>query len=308
MLSVVVLPGDSVGPLTITRMALVASGMALLVPGLLRAPLRIPGRSILASAGRTLSYPVYLWHPLVIFGLAAVGIGGWVAIGLTLVATLVHRGLLVAAGRATDARVPSSPPDARGRARPVVGVPGAPPRLRGVGPLDVLGARGRGVRPAQRDVDNRLSCPDTIPRRWRAMAPTVRHLRRSATRDRPATSRPHRDRSRVSRSSTPRSCSPGPVIGTLLADFGADVIKVEHPKGDALRTLGWQKDGVVAVVGVRQPQQAARVHRLRRARGRGAAQGAGQGRGRAHRVASARAPSSAGAWARMCSTPSTRGW
>lgn len=36
----------------------------------------------------------------------------------------------------------------------------------------------------------------------------------------------------------------GPVIGTLLADFGADVIKVEHPKGDALRTLGWQKDDV----------------------------------------------------------------
>ncbi len=36
----------------------------------------------------------------------------------------------------------------------------------------------------------------------------------------------------------------GPVIGTILADFGADVIKVEHPKGDALRTLGWQKDGV----------------------------------------------------------------
>ena len=36
----------------------------------------------------------------------------------------------------------------------------------------------------------------------------------------------------------------GPVIGTILADFGADVIKVEHPKGDALRTLGWHKDGV----------------------------------------------------------------
>ena len=63
--------------------------MALLVPGLLRAPLRIPGRTLLASAGRTLSYPVYLWHPLVIFGLAAAGIGGWGAIGLTLVATLV---------------------------------------------------------------------------------------------------------------------------------------------------------------------------------------------------------------------------
>lgn len=36
----------------------------------------------------------------------------------------------------------------------------------------------------------------------------------------------------------------GPVIGTILADFGADVIKVEHPRGDALRSLGWQKDGV----------------------------------------------------------------
>jgi crotonobetainyl-CoA:carnitine CoA-transferase CaiB-like acyl-CoA transferase len=36
----------------------------------------------------------------------------------------------------------------------------------------------------------------------------------------------------------------GPVIGTLLADFGADVVKIEHPRGDALRTLGWQKNGV----------------------------------------------------------------
>ncbi len=36
----------------------------------------------------------------------------------------------------------------------------------------------------------------------------------------------------------------GPVIGTLLADFGADVIKVEHPRGDALRTLGWKKEDV----------------------------------------------------------------
>ena len=36
----------------------------------------------------------------------------------------------------------------------------------------------------------------------------------------------------------------GPVAATTLADFGADVIKVEHPRGDSLRTLGWQKDGV----------------------------------------------------------------
>ena len=36
----------------------------------------------------------------------------------------------------------------------------------------------------------------------------------------------------------------GPVIATMLGDFGADVIKVEHPTGDSLRKLGWQKDGV----------------------------------------------------------------
>jgi crotonobetainyl-CoA:carnitine CoA-transferase CaiB-like acyl-CoA transferase len=36
----------------------------------------------------------------------------------------------------------------------------------------------------------------------------------------------------------------GPVVATLLGDFGADVIKIEHPRGDALRGLGWEKDGV----------------------------------------------------------------
>src|SRR5258706_2445837 len=35
----------------------------------------------------------------------------------------------------------------------------------------------------------------------------------------------------------------GPLIATVLGDFGADVIKVEHPRGDALRTTGYQKDG-----------------------------------------------------------------
>jgi crotonobetainyl-CoA:carnitine CoA-transferase CaiB-like acyl-CoA transferase len=29
-----------------------------------------------------------------------------------------------------------------------------------------------------------------------------------------------------------------------MGDFGADVIKVEHPRGDTLRTLGWRKDDV----------------------------------------------------------------
>jgi crotonobetainyl-CoA:carnitine CoA-transferase CaiB-like acyl-CoA transferase len=36
----------------------------------------------------------------------------------------------------------------------------------------------------------------------------------------------------------------GPVIAGLMSEFGADVIKIEHPRGDALRTLGWQKNGV----------------------------------------------------------------
>ena len=29
----------------------------------------------------------------------------------------------------------------------------------------------------------------------------------------------------------------------LLGDWGADVIKVEHPRGDPARTHGWRKDG-----------------------------------------------------------------
>ena len=36
----------------------------------------------------------------------------------------------------------------------------------------------------------------------------------------------------------------GPVVATIMADYGADVIKVEHPRGDSLRGLGWEKDGV----------------------------------------------------------------
>jgi crotonobetainyl-CoA:carnitine CoA-transferase CaiB-like acyl-CoA transferase len=33
----------------------------------------------------------------------------------------------------------------------------------------------------------------------------------------------------------------GPVIASLMADYGADVVKLEHPQGDALRSLGWKR-------------------------------------------------------------------
>jgi crotonobetainyl-CoA:carnitine CoA-transferase CaiB-like acyl-CoA transferase len=35
----------------------------------------------------------------------------------------------------------------------------------------------------------------------------------------------------------------GPFCGRLLADFGAEVIKVEPPAGDIVRTMGRRKDG-----------------------------------------------------------------
>jgi crotonobetainyl-CoA:carnitine CoA-transferase CaiB-like acyl-CoA transferase len=35
----------------------------------------------------------------------------------------------------------------------------------------------------------------------------------------------------------------GPMTACVLGDFGADVIKIEHPDGDALRKMGYAKDG-----------------------------------------------------------------
>ena len=36
----------------------------------------------------------------------------------------------------------------------------------------------------------------------------------------------------------------GPIAATLLGDFGADVVKIEHPRGDPVRSHGPAKDGV----------------------------------------------------------------
>ena len=36
----------------------------------------------------------------------------------------------------------------------------------------------------------------------------------------------------------------GPLAATMLGDFGADVIKIEHPRGDPVRSHGASKDGV----------------------------------------------------------------
>ena len=38
----------------------------------------------------------------------------------------------------------------------------------------------------------------------------------------------------------------GPLAGTLLADMGADVVKVEPPHGDSLRSLGTSRQGMSA--------------------------------------------------------------
>ena len=63
----------------------------------------------------------------------------------------------------------------------------------------------------------------------------------------------------------------GPLAATMLGDFGADVIKIEHPtKGDPVRTHGPSKDGVPLwwkMLGRNKRTDHAQPRRRRRGRG-----------------------------------------
>lgn len=50
----------------------------------------------------------------------------------------------------------------------------------------------------------------------------------------------------------------GPVMATILGDYGVGVIKVEHPAGYTLRSLGWQKDGIRGAPQSRAPEDTKR--------------------------------------------------
>jgi peptidoglycan/LPS O-acetylase OafA/YrhL len=77
------------GALQVVPMLLATTGMALMIPGLLaNGPLPRP-LGLVASAGRTLSYPTYLWHIVVIVMVAGAGISGWLGVGVALAVTLL---------------------------------------------------------------------------------------------------------------------------------------------------------------------------------------------------------------------------
>ena len=48
----------------------------------------------------------------------------------------------------------------------------------------------------------------------------------------------------------------GPVAAMMLADQGADVIKIEPPRGDLMRDAGVKRAGMSAKFSLMQPRQA----------------------------------------------------
>jgi peptidoglycan/LPS O-acetylase OafA/YrhL len=83
-----VVPTDTLGPIQIGRMVLMAVATALLIPGSLRMAHRA-WLGPIAASGRTLSYPLYLWHTTVLLLAVAAGLTGWFALGLSVVVVLL---------------------------------------------------------------------------------------------------------------------------------------------------------------------------------------------------------------------------
>ncbi len=81
VLPLVSLPNDH-GYVELSRMIMVSTGTALMIPRLLH--LRVSWRPgvALAHAGRTLSYPFYLWHLTLLLVIANMGGRGWTALAL----------------------------------------------------------------------------------------------------------------------------------------------------------------------------------------------------------------------------------
>jgi peptidoglycan/LPS O-acetylase OafA/YrhL len=88
ILPVVLLWNDH-GHVELARMVLVCTGTALLIPSLLRWHASSRWAVAMATAGRTLSYPFYLWHLTLLLIVANLGGRGWPALALTGAVALV---------------------------------------------------------------------------------------------------------------------------------------------------------------------------------------------------------------------------
>ena len=149
-----------------------------------------------------------------------------------------------------------------------------------------------------------LSCRDPAPRRPCPYRSETR-CRMSTPSDRPRTPRP----SRGLRVLDLATLFAGPLAATMLGDFGAEVIKVEHPrKPDPSRGHGPSKDGDRPVVEAARPQQAHADPRPVRPGRPGRAAAAGRRAPTSSSRTSGPAPWSAGAWAGRSCVPSTPGW
>ena len=136
-----------------------------------------------------------------------------------LVATAAARARSASRAASSSTRRRSSPCSARTRTLTDEEVDRHPPRRRGV-----RGGRGRGRRldPGRRPL-RRL--PDLLPGEGADRAATTPARQRRSRHERQDTA--------AARGPARRRCASlfaGPVIGTMLGDYGADVIKVEHPR------------------------------------------------------------------------------